>query len=83
MSSWIVLINDHHEGYISWEEYIDNQEILESNRTNGEGNLLKSPAREGLALLQGLLLCGGCGRRLTVRYKGNGGIYPTYECNWK
>jgi hypothetical protein len=35
-----------------------------------------------LALLQGVLLCGNCGRRLTVRYQGNGGIYPTYECNW-
>jgi DNA invertase Pin-like site-specific DNA recombinase len=83
MSSWTVLINDHHEGYITWKEYIDNQKILESNRTNGEETLLKGPAREGLALLQGLLLCGCCGRRLTVRYKGNGGIYPTYECNWK
>jgi hypothetical protein len=83
MSSWTVLINDHHEGYITWREYIDNQKILESNRTNGEETILKGPAREGLALLQGLLLCGCCGRRLTVRYKGNGGIYPTYECNWK
>jgi hypothetical protein len=43
---------------------------------------LTGPPREGLALLQGLLLCGNCGRRLTVRYRGNGGIYPTYECNW-
>ncbi|MFC2173996.1 recombinase zinc beta ribbon domain-containing protein [Acidobacteriota bacterium] len=43
---------------------------------------MSGPAREGLALLQGLLLCAKCGRKLTVRYKGNGGIYPTYECNW-
>jgi DNA invertase Pin-like site-specific DNA recombinase len=83
MSSWSVLIHDHHDGYITWEEYIGHQQILENNRTNGEENLLNGPAREGLALLQGLLLCGSCGRRLTVRYKGNGGIYPTYECNWK
>ena len=34
-------------------------------------------------MLQGLLLCGSCGRALTVRYRGNGGIYPTYECNWE
>jgi len=34
-------------------------------------------------LLQGLLFCGICGRRLTVRYRGNGGLYPTYECNWR
>ena len=35
-----------------------------------------------MALLQGLLLCGHCGRRLTVRYTGNGGIYPRYQCTW-
>ena len=45
--------------------------------------MLSGPAREGLALLQGLLLCADCGRALTVRYQGNGGIYPIYECNWK
>jgi hypothetical protein len=49
---------------------------------NGEETLLNGAAREGLALLQGLLLCGNCGRALTVRYTGNGGIYPTYLCSW-
>jgi len=83
MKDWQVTIKDHHESYISWDEYVKNQHILEQNRTNGEETLLSGPAREGLALLQGLLVCSGCGRRLTVRYKGNGGIYPTYECNWK
>ena len=34
-------------------------------------------------MLQGLLMCGSCGRALTVRYRGNGGIYPIYECNWE
>jgi DNA invertase Pin-like site-specific DNA recombinase len=83
MSSWTVLIKDHHEAYISWDEFMHNQKVLERNRTNGEETLLGGSAREGLALLQGLLLCGHCGHRLTVRYKGNGGIYPTYECNWQ
>jgi hypothetical protein len=32
--------------------------------------------------VQGLLLCGCCDRRLTVRYTDNGGIYPRYQCNW-
>jgi predicted DNA-binding transcriptional regulator AlpA len=80
MSSWSVVIPNHHEGYIRWEEYLKNQEILEGNQTNGEETLLSGPAREGLALLQGLLICGSCGRRLTVRYKGNAGIYPLYTC---
>ena len=81
MSAWQVLLHDHHEGYLTWEEYLSNQQRLEHNRTNGADTLLGSAAREGLALLQGLLLCGHCGRRISVRYKGNGGVYPTYECN--
>ena len=34
-------------------------------------------------MLQGLLFCGICGHRLTVRYTGNRGLYPIYECNWR
>lgn len=82
MDSWQVLIHDHHEGYISWDEYLQNQKILERNRTNLPENVSSGAAREGHALLQGLLLCGKCGRRLTIRYQGNGGIQPVYECNW-
>jgi len=82
MPNWRVSLQDHHLGYIRWEEFLHNQERLEKNRTNGEETVLAGPAREGLALLQGLLLCGHCGRRLTVRYTGNGGIYPRYQCNW-
>ncbi|MBV9764511.1 MAG: recombinase family protein [Acidobacteriaceae bacterium] len=78
---WRVSIKEHHEGYICWEEYEKNAARLEKNRTNGEETILSGPAREGFALLQGLLLCGQCGRALTVRYTGNGGIYPTYLCN--
>jgi DNA invertase Pin-like site-specific DNA recombinase len=82
MPDWRVRLPEHHEGYITLEEFLKNKEILEKNRTNGEGTILSGPAREGLALLQGLLLCGHCGRALTVSYRGNGGIYPRYLCNW-
>jgi len=82
MPDWRVSLKEHHEGYISLEEFLKNQERLEKNRTNGQEMVLTGPAREGLALLQGLLLCGNCGRALTVRYLGNGGIYPCYQCNW-
>src|SRR5438552_229614 len=81
MADWRVSLKEHHEGYITLEEFFQNQERLEKNRTNGEETLLAGPAREGLALLQGLLLCGTCGHALTVRYTGNGGIYPCYLCN--
>src|SRR5258708_10994627 len=81
MADWRVSLKEHHEGYITLEEFFKNQECLEKNRTNGEETLLAGPAREGLALLQGLLLCGTCGHALTVRYTGNGRIYPCYLCN--
>ncbi len=78
---WQVLIHDHHQGYIGWDEYVHNTILIQANQTNAPETFLSGPAREGLALLQGLLVCGKCGRRLTVRYKGNGGVYPVYECN--
>lgn len=74
---WKVFLPDHHEAYISWEEFEANQKLLDSNRTNNE---VSGPAREGAALLQGIILCGRCGRHMTVRYTGNGGIRPAYEC---
>lgn len=83
VAHWRVHLRDHHEGYITVDDFEQNQRHLARNRTNGEANVLSGPAREGLALLQGLVLCAACGRALTVRYRGNGGIYPSYECNWK
>jgi DNA invertase Pin-like site-specific DNA recombinase len=62
--AWHVLKRDHHEGYISWEQYERNQRQIAANRkTWGPG-----PAREGWSLLQGLVLCGHCGRQMQVRY---------------
>jgi hypothetical protein len=81
MPDWHVQLRQHHDGYISSDEFLENGKRLEKNRTNGEGTMLSGPAREGLALLQGLLLCGNCGHAITVRYTGHGGIYPTYLCN--
>src|SRR5882757_2060195 len=78
---WRVHLPYHHDGYITPEEFERNQERLAHNRTNGEGTVLSGAAREGLALLQGLLICGCCGRALTVRYQGNGGLYPLYLCS--
>jgi DNA invertase Pin-like site-specific DNA recombinase len=77
-----VRLPEHHDGYIRAEEFWQNLERLQKNCTHGEETVLNGPAREGLALLQGLLLCGHCGRAITVRYTGNGGIYPMYLCNW-
>ena len=74
---WKVFIPDHHPAYISWEDFEANQKLLASNQTNAERS---GPAREGAALLPGIILCGRCGRRMTVRYTGTGGVRPAYEC---
>lgn len=76
---WRVVIPNHHPGYITWDQFLANRCRLASNRTNSE--VLAGPAREGLCLLQGVLICGICGRRLSTRYTGNGGLYPSYDCN--
>jgi hypothetical protein len=76
--AWRVMIHNHHQGYIDWDQFIANGTRLSANRTNAD--VTPGPAREGLCLLQGILVCGVCARRVSVRYKGNGGIYPMYEC---
>ncbi len=83
LNDWQVLIKEHHEAYITWEEYLKNQIALESNCTHGGQHLRSGAAREGCALLQGLLICQNCGRKITVRYQGNHGQYPLYQCTWK
>ncbi len=80
---WEVFIENHHPEYITWETYLHTQNVLQQNQTNGEGTKVTSAAREGKALLHGLLICSQCGRRLTVRYTGHGGVWPQYECNWR
>jgi DNA invertase Pin-like site-specific DNA recombinase len=64
-AQWHTLIKDHHDGYISWEAYERNLLRIDANR-NGERRL--GAPREGTALLQGLVLCGICGRRMQLNY---------------
>jgi DNA invertase Pin-like site-specific DNA recombinase len=81
MDEWMVLIPNHHEGYITWEEYQDNQRRLRDASQAQGAERRKSPPREGPALLQGLAICGVCGRRMTVRYHERRGVlYPDYVC---
>jgi hypothetical protein len=81
MEEWLVLIPKHHVGYITWEEYQDNQGRLREAAQAHGAERRKSPPREGPALLQGLVICGVCGCRMTVRYHERQGIlYPDYVC---
>jgi DNA invertase Pin-like site-specific DNA recombinase len=78
---WFALVPNAHVGYISWEEFEDNQRRLRETAQACGQDRRKSPAREGPALLQGLVICGVCGRRMTVHYRArNGERYPEYVC---
>ena len=65
---WITLIPDTHPGYLTWEQFEHNQKLLASNAYAHGTDRAAGPAREGPALLQGLAVCGRCGRRMTIRY---------------
>jgi excisionase family DNA binding protein len=78
LEQWSVCLPEHHPGYVSWSEYLTTRERLRRNvRPRGEGG---GAAREGAALLQGLVRCGRCGRRMQVAYSGNGGTVRRYAC---
>lgn len=80
-SEWDVLIFEHHEAYISWERYLDNQKILESNHgMHGNMKAKGGAPREGSALLAGLLRCARCGRMFHVVYSGSNGHVLRYSC---
>jgi DNA invertase Pin-like site-specific DNA recombinase len=75
------LIKNAHPGYISWEQYEENLRRLRENAQAVGADRRKSPAREGPALLQGLVVCGVCGSRMTVRYHARQErLVPEYVC---
>jgi excisionase family DNA binding protein len=78
LEQWSVCIPDHHPGYVCWDEYLATRERLRANVIRrGEGG---GAAREGVALLQGIVRCGRCGRRMQVAYSGTHGRVPRYAC---
>lgn len=80
-NEWIALMQNAHEGYLTWEEFEDNQRrLLENSAAHGDDRK-QSPPREGPALLQGMAICGICGTRMSVRYhKRRGRLFPDYVC---
>lgn len=74
----IAYIENHHEGYITLEQYRLNQQYLQEHCVNSRKDRDPKRAaavREGCALLQGVAYCGKCGRRMAVRYD----TYPAYD----
>ena len=81
---WTVLINDAHPGYITWDQYETHQQRLSELAAARGTDRLASPPREGPALLQGLAICGICGRRMTVRYHTRRDTqFPDYVCQYE
>lgn len=80
MEQWEVLIREHHAGYISWEQYLKNRQVMVKNLAQRTGEA-GGAAKRGAALLSGLLRCGYCGRRLQVIYSGSRGQVGRYVCN--
>jgi len=78
-AEWAVLISHHHPGFITWETYLANQERIGAN-TRPRPHQAGGAVREGAALLQGLAICGRCGRRLRVSYHGRNAT-PAYCCS--
>jgi DNA invertase Pin-like site-specific DNA recombinase len=69
MAQWRVKIEAHHPAYLCWEEYVKNCERMYQNWNHGQGNQGKSGvAREGNALLQGIVYCGLCGRKMGIQH---------------
>ena len=78
---WKVFLPDAHPGYITWEQFEANQEALHASAQSIGADRRRSAPREGVALLQGLVICGRCGRRMTVRYiVSRGHPEPFYRC---
>ncbi len=81
LEQWHALVQDAHPGYISWTEYQENLRRLGENAQILGAERRRSPPREGPALLQGLVICGRCGNRMTVRYHVRGSRRaPDYVC---
>ena len=79
---WTVLLPEAHPGYITFAQFETNQATLAANAAAHGDDRKTGPAREGPALLQGLVVCGKCGKPMTVRYhkRANGTLVPDYAC---
>jgi DNA invertase Pin-like site-specific DNA recombinase len=79
VTDWAVCLKAAHPGYIGWEEFMANQRRLADNGNRYEAGHAGVP-RKGSALLQGIAICGCCGRRMTLHYSGANSDYPVYCC---
>lgn len=70
IEEWATIHHGVYPAYVSWERFLENQERLTDNATDN-GHRRRGAARDGKALLAGIAVCGACGRKMRVAYKGN------------
>jgi len=70
IEEWATIHHGVYPAYISWERFLENQERLVDNAADNEYRR-RGAARDGTALLAGIAVCGACGRKMCVAYKGN------------
>lgn len=80
VEQWPVCLRNAHPGYIGWEEFMANQKRLADNVARRAAGRPGVP-RKGIALLQGIAVCGRCGRRMAPHYSGPHTDYPVYHCS--
>lgn len=80
-AEWQFVIPNVHAGYLTWEQFETNQKRLAENALGFGGVRKAGPAREGPALLQGRVICGVCGERMSIHYgMAYHQVTPTYVC---
>jgi len=78
---WRFLKPDVHSGYLTWDQFLSHEKRLLENQQCQGGARHAGPPREGPSLLQGLVICGKCGRAMTVCYHHRfGRLSPDYLC---
>lgn len=77
-AEWLHLQHEVYPAYITWEQYLANQERIRQNGLRFEENRQRAQGivRDGTCLLQGLVVCGHCGHHLQTVYKDT----PRYFC---
>jgi len=72
-----------HSAYISETQFEENNKLLDKNAHPNPGINHGGAVREGSALLQGIALCGKCGRKMSLRYSNsNPANQPMYICDY-
>lgn len=76
LAQWTAIHQGAYPAYVDWETFVANQQTLADNASNYTCRM-RGAAKEGAALLAGLVVCGHCGRQMRATYKPR----PRYVCH--